>query len=111
MRSTGLRCLLIGVLLTAVRLPSQNINLKHPEDVQVQKHPSPDDMRARVANVQLQKDAKELAELCATVPSDMDGVKQGVLPQDALEKLKRVEKLSKRVREQLTRASTAPSTY
>ena len=31
-------------------------------------------------------------------------------PQDVLEKLKRVEKLSKRVREQLTRA-TAPSAY
>jgi hypothetical protein len=111
MRSTGLRCLLIGVLLTAVRLPSQNINLKHPEDMQVQKHPSPDDMRARIANVQLQKDAKELAELCVSIPSDMDGVKQGLLSQDVLEKLKRVEKLSKHVREQLTRASPALSAY
>ncbi len=33
------------------------------------------------------------------------------MPQDVLEKLKRMEKLSKRVREQLTRASTAPSAY
>jgi hypothetical protein len=111
MRSTALLCLLIGVLLIAVPVPSQNVNVKHPEEFQVQKQLSPDDMRARVANLQLQKDAKELAELCATVPSDMDGVKQGVLPQDVLEKLKRVEKLSKRVREQLTRASTAPSAY
>jgi hypothetical protein len=38
----------------------------------------------------------------------MDGVKQGLLSQEVLEKLKRVEKLSKRVREQLTRASPAP---
>ena len=68
MRSTGLFCLLIGVLLTAVPLPSQNVNLKHPEDMQVQKHPSPDDMWARVANLQLPKDAKELADLCASVP-------------------------------------------
>jgi hypothetical protein len=111
MRSTGLLCLLIGFLLIAIPLQSQNVNLKHPEEMQVQKHPSPDDMRARVANLQLQKDAKELAELCASVPSDMDNVKQGLLSQDMLERLKRVEKLSKRVREQLTRASTAPSTY
>ncbi len=85
--------------------------MKHPEELEVQKQMSPDDMRARVANLQLQKDAKELAELCATAPSDMDGIKQGVLSRDVLEKLKRVEKLSKRVREQLTRASTAPSAY
>ncbi len=111
MRSTRLLWLLIGVLVIAVTLPSQNINLKHPEDIQVQKHPSPDDMRARVANLQLQKDAKELAELCSSVPGDMDAVKQGLLSQDMLEKLKRMEKLSKRVREQLTRASTAPSRY
>ena len=111
MRSTALLCLLIGVLLIAVPVPSQNVNVKHPDEFQVQKQLSPDDMRARAANLQLQKDAKELAELCATVPSDMDGVKQGVLPQEVLEKLKRVEKLSKRVREQLTRASTAPSAY
>jgi hypothetical protein len=101
----------MGVLLIAVTLASQNVNVKHPEEFQVQKQLSPDDMRARVANLQLQKDAKELAELCATVPSDMNGVKQGLVSQDVLEKLKRVEKLSKRVCEQLTRASTAPSAY
>jgi hypothetical protein len=111
MRSTRSLCLLMGVLLIAVTLASQNVNVKHPEEFQVQKQLSPDDMRARVANLQLQKDAKELAELCASVPSDMNGVKQGLMSQDVLEKLKRVEKLSKRVREQLTRTSTAPSTY
>jgi hypothetical protein len=111
MPSTGSVCLLMGVLLIAVPLPSQNVNVKHPEEFQVQKQLSPDDMRARVANLQLQKDVKELAELCASIPSDMNGLKQGLMSQDVLEKLKRVEKLSKRVREQLTRASTAPSTY
>lgn len=111
MPSTGSLCLLIGILLMAVALPSQNINVKHPGEFQVQKQLSPDDMRARAANLQLQKDAKELAELCASVPSDMAGVKQGLVPQGAVEKLKHVEKLSKRVRELLTQATTAPSTY
>ena len=108
MRSTGSLCLLMGVLLIAVTLASQNVNVKHPEEFQVQKQLSPDDMRARVANLQLPKDAKELAELCASVPGDMDGVKHGLLSKDVLEKLRRMEKLSKHVRELLTQTSTTP---
>jgi hypothetical protein len=80
----------------------------HPQEIEVQKHSSPEDIRARAANLQLQKDAKELSGLCALVSDDMDHVKQGLLSKDALEKLKRMEKLSKRVREELTHNSTAP---
>jgi|ERR1700674_104437 hypothetical protein len=105
MRFTRLFCLLAGVVVVPAALRSQNVNPMHPVEIQVQKHTSPEDMRERLANVQLQKDAKELAELCASVPGDMDGVKRGLLSKDLLEKLKRVEKLSKHVREQLTRAS------
>jgi len=102
MRSTRLLSLLIGGMLIAAPVPSQNVNPMHPEPIQVQKHTSPEDMRARAANVQLQKDAKELSELCTSVQNDLAGVKQGLLSQDVVEKLKRMEKLSKRVREQLT---------
>jgi len=100
---------LLYVLLAAIPLHSQNVNLKRPEEVGVQKQITPEEMRDRAARVQLQKDAKELADLCASVPPAMDGVKQGVLSKDVLEKLKRVEKLSKRVREELTQASPAPA--
>jgi hypothetical protein len=68
MRFTRLLCLLVGVVIAPVALRTQNVNPMHPEEIQVQKHTSPEDMRARLANVQLQKDAKELAELCASVP-------------------------------------------
>jgi hypothetical protein len=108
MRSIRLLGLLIGVLLITGSLPGQNVNPMHPEEISAQKHPSPDDMRARAANVQLQKDAKELADLCASVPGDLDGVKQGLMSKDLLEKLKRMEKLSKRVRELLTQTSPTP---
>jgi len=102
-------CAVLGISLLAVPLRSQNVNPNYPvQEIQAQKHPSADDMRSRMSNLQLRKDAKELAELCASVASDMDGVKQGLLSKDVLEKLKRVERLSKRVREQLTRTSTAP---
>jgi hypothetical protein len=108
MPSVRLLCLLIGLLLTIGLLSGQNVNPMHPEEISAQKHPSPDDMRTRVANAQLQKDAKELSELCASMPGDMDGVKQGLMSKDVLEKLKRMEKLSKRVRELLTQTSPAP---
>jgi len=65
-------------------------------------------MRARAASLQLRKDAKELAGLWASVSDDMDHVKQGVLSKDAFEKLRRMEKLAKRVREELTQTSTTP---
>src|ERR1700730_578747 len=108
MPSTGPVLLLIAVVLTAVRLPSQNVNPMHPEEIHAQKPTSPDDMRARLANHQLQKDATELSGLCASVPHDMDGVKQGRIEQDLADKLKRLEKLSKRVREQLARQTSTP---
>jgi hypothetical protein len=50
---------------------------------------------------QLRHDAKELAELSASVTADIDQVNRGVLPKDVLEKLKRIEKLSKRLRNEL----------
>jgi len=60
-------------------------------------------MMSRLNNVQLQKDARELSDLCASIPPDMDGIKRGLLSKDVLDKLKRVEKLSKRLREELAR--------
>jgi hypothetical protein len=106
MRSQEFLCLLAVVLFTAVRLPSQNVNMASPPEVRVQHRLSPQEIRDRLSGPELQKDTKELSELCASIPADMDGVKQGMLGKDVLEKLKRVEKVSKRVREELTRAST-----
>jgi hypothetical protein len=65
-------------------------------------------MRDNAAHVQLQKDEKELGGLCTSISSDMESVTQGVLPKNELEKLKRLEKLSKRVREQLAQSSVSP---
>jgi hypothetical protein len=98
MRSKQFLTLLVGALLVAVPVRSQNVNMGHPQEIHVQHHPSPEEIRDRLNGPQLQKDAKELAEICALVGADMDGVKQGILSKDVLEKLKRMEKLSKRVR-------------
>jgi hypothetical protein len=103
MRPTALYVLLLGLIFLVHPARSQNINMEHPEEVHAQQVPSADAIRYRLSNVQLQKDAKELAELCGSVSGDMDNVKRGLLPKDVVDKLKRVEKLSKRVREELTR--------
>jgi hypothetical protein len=104
MRSATLPCLLLGFLLLIPPVPSQNVNMNRPEEVHTgQQVPSADAMMSRLNNVQLQKDAKELSDLCASIPPDMDGIKRGLLSKDVLDKLKRVEKLSRRLREELTR--------
>jgi len=96
-------------LLLAVHLPSQSYDLNRPTtEVHTEHHATAEEIRDRQAGPQLQKDAKDLAELCASIRADMDGVKQGLLAKDVMGKLKRMEKLSKRVREELTKTATAP---
>ncbi len=52
----------------------------------------------RVDPLQLQREAREVSELAKSLPADMDYVSKGLLPKDTIEKLKRIEKLSKRMR-------------
>jgi hypothetical protein len=98
-------CSFVAALLLTTPVGSQNVNIGNPQEINVQHHPSPEEIRDRLSVFQVQKDAKELAEICALVTTDMDSVKQGLLPKDVTDKLKRLEKLSKRMRENLTRAS------
>jgi hypothetical protein len=51
--------------------------------------------------VQLQQEADELARKAQTIPSDVASVRKGMLPKDVIEKLKQIEKLSKRLRTEL----------
>ncbi len=50
----------------------------------------------------LKQEADELAQLSAGVPSDLAHVARGQLPKDLAEKLKRIEKLAKHLRSELT---------
>ena len=51
--------------------------------------------------VKMQQEADDLARTAQTIPTDIGGVRQGTLPKDVIEKLKRIEKLSKRLRSEL----------
>jgi len=52
---------------------------------------------------QLQHDADELVALTRSIPADIDAANRGLLPKDMVEKLKRIEKLSKQLRKELPR--------
>src|SRR5262249_48905165 len=66
--------------------------------------PSPDETRLpqhRIDLRRLQQEADDLARTAQTIPTDVAGVRQGTMPKDIIEKLKRIEKLSKRLRSEL----------
>jgi hypothetical protein len=108
MRSIKFLCIVAGAALAALPFAAQTPNIMHPQEIQVQHHPTPEEIRDRQNYPQFQKDAKELADLCASLPADLDGLKQGLLGKDMLDKLKRMERLSKRVREELSRTGSQP---
>ena len=55
----------------------------------------------RIDLEKLQKEADDLARTAQTIPADVASVRQGMLPKDVIEKLKQIEKLSKRLRGEL----------
>ena len=53
--------------------------------------------------LQLQKEADDLARTAQTIPSDVASMRKGMLPKDVVQKLRQIEKLSKRLRTELNR--------
>jgi len=53
--------------------------------------------------VQLSREAQELSDLARGIPAEVDNAGHGVLSKDTLDKLKRIEKLSKHLRSELAR--------
>lgn len=58
-------------------------------------------LQRRIDPAKLQQEADDLARTAQTIPSDVASIRRGVLPKDTLEKLKAIEKLSKRLRSEL----------
>ena len=57
----------------------------------------------RMDSVTMEREAKEMAALAASIPGDIEQMKKGLLPSDAFDKLKRIEKLSRDLRSQIRR--------
>jgi hypothetical protein len=93
---------LFGLLVTP-SLPQNRSNYpKPPEsmDPQAAGH-APAAPSRHVDLMQLQRDADDLARKAQSIPSDVASVRKGMLPKDIIEKLKQIEKLSKRLRMEL----------
>ena len=63
--------------------------------------PPPIHQQTSVDFVKVKKDADELVLLSQSIHSGIDNVGKGMLPKDLIDKLKQLEKLSKRLRNQL----------
>jgi hypothetical protein len=57
--------------------------------------------RAHVDPLELQREARQVLELSQSIQSDFDSINRGLLPKDTIEKLKRIEKLSRHLRGQI----------
>jgi len=64
--------------------------------------PPPPQVRSAPSPQQLQREADELVGLAQSVPSQIQQVQRGVLPKELIDKLKRIEKLSKQLRSELS---------
>jgi hypothetical protein len=58
--------------------------------------------RVQIDPARLKREAEELAALAQSIPADMQKVGGGLLPKDLNEKLRKIEKLSKQLRKELS---------
>lgn len=58
-------------------------------------------LQRRIDPAKLQRDADDLARTAQTIPLDVADIRRGTLPKGTIQKLKEIEKLSKRLRGEL----------
>lgn len=93
------RCAL-ALSLCSLLLLGQESHRRPLPDVPPETVPQP--QRRTTEPAQLKREAEELARLAQSIPSDVEKVGKGLLQKDLDEKLKRIEKLSKQLRKDLT---------
>lgn len=59
--------------------------------------------RQHIDPLELRREANQVLELSKSIQSDVEAVTRGLLPTDMIEKLKKIEKLSKHLRNQIER--------
>jgi hypothetical protein len=95
--SPGKSTLLFPALQTHMPTKHGNVPQLHPEEVS----PSPQ-TKIQLDPVQLRREGLELQELSQSLQLDIESVNQGILPKDLSAKLKRIEKLAKHLRGEIT---------
>src|SRR6266568_2368669 len=92
--------MVFGLFVTLAIPQTRNHFPEPPDSKATNKAPGTTPSR-RVDLEQLQKEADDLARTAQTIPADVASVRKGMLPKDVIEKLKQIEKLSKRLRTEL----------
>lgn len=82
------------------RAPIYRTIARHERKLNAQEVSPP--MHRQVDKAQVKRDAEELARLAQSIPAGIDQAERGILPKDLSENLKRIQKLSKRLRSQLS---------
>jgi hypothetical protein len=92
--------LIIGALITRSSAQHRHGYPTPPSPAVPDTPPSPDTRTtdSRLDIVTMEREAKEMAALASSIPGDVEQLKKGLLPSTALDKLKRIEKLSKQLR-------------
>jgi len=91
----------LGVVIAcSLLLPGQQSHRRPLPDSPPENVPSV--QRRTVDPEQLKREAEELSMLAQSVPADVEKLGQGLHPKDLDQKLKRIEKLSKHLREDLS---------
>ena len=76
--------------------------MRHAQELAMQNESvSVPPLRRSINPVALQTQANQLADLAASVPQDVQNANKGLLEKDLIQRLKRIEKLSKQLRSQL----------
>lgn len=71
-----------------------------PGDIDTTPKPEPAP-KPRMNIFEMERESKELSQLAGSIPGDVDLLKKGLLPKDVIDKLKRIEKLSKHLRSEI----------
>ncbi len=89
-------------VLAQVRQIPPGVQRADQAEAQAEKNiPPPMQRQTRLDLAKLHQDADDLARIAQTIPPDVSSIQRGVLPKDMIEKLKRIEKLSRHLRNQI----------
>jgi len=105
-RSTIVVMFLFGLMCPGQSSRPVPPGMRHAQELEQQNErgfPPPDPSRRTLSIAELNIEAHQLAELAASVPQGVQNAGKGLLEKDLVEKLKRIEKLSKHLRSELDR--------
>jgi hypothetical protein len=102
MKDRGLLLCILVCLGSSASQVRESIGKQEVEKHQMVLEPPPPPQAQKLDPAKLREEANELAKLAQLVPQDMGQITEGKMPKEAINRLKRIEKISKQLRSELT---------